>query len=471
MKRLLIGLVLALAAALPAWAQKTVTFAYQDMMNPFRWVQQSGEIEKATGYKINWRQFGGGGDVIRAMASGDVAIGEVGSAGVATAISQGMDVELFWILEDIAAAEALVARDGSNVNTVADLKGKKVGVPFVSTTHFHLLYAMELAGLKRTDVQILNMRPPEIAAAWARGDIDATFIWDPVLSTVKKNGKVIVTSGELCKKGKCTFDGLIVSKKFAAENPAFMTALVKAIAKADADYRANPKAWTADKDKVAAVAKWSGGKPEDVAAAMALYGFPSLADQASPTWLGGGAERRRDQGAHRDRQVPEGRGAHPAGGARLQQVGQCRVRPGRDEIAAAAAGVPTLDIHHLGVRYATKTGTVDALANVNLAMRDGDFVVAIGASGCGKTTLLSAIAGFLPPTEGSILLDGRPVTGPGADRGVVFQKHALMPWLNVIENVEFGLRMRGVAARRAAAHRAGQAGPRRARGVRAARDL
>ncbi len=107
--------------------------------------------------------------------------------------------------------------------------------------------------------------------------------------------------------------------------------------------------------------------------------------------------------------------------------------------------MPTLDIRQLGVRYATKTGTVDALANVNLAMRDGDFVVAIGASGCGKTTLLSAIAGFLPPTDGSILLDGRPVAGPGADRGVVFQKHALMPWLNVIENVEFGLRMRGVA--------------------------
>jgi len=288
MKRLLAVLVLALAA-LPAWAQKTVTFAYQDMMNPFRWVQQTGEIEKATGYKINWRQFGGGGDVIRAMASGDVAIGEGGSAGVATAISQGMDVDLFWILEDIASAEALVSRNGSGVNTVADLKGKKVGVPFVSTTHFHLLYAMELAGLKRGDVQILNMRPPEIAAAWGRGDIDATFIWDPVLSTVKKNGKVIVTSGELCKKGKCTFDGLIVSKKFAAENPQFMTALVKAIAKADADYRTNPKAWTGDSAKVAAVAKWSGGKTEDVADAMALYGFPSLADQAGPAWLGGGA--------------------------------------------------------------------------------------------------------------------------------------------------------------------------------------
>ena len=128
MKRMLAGLLwMAASIALPALAQKTVTFAYQDMMNPWRWVQQSQEVEKATGYKINWRQFGGGGDVIRAMASGDVQLGEVGSTGIATAISQGMDVELFWVLEDIAAAEALVARNGSGVNSIADLKGKKIG--------------------------------------------------------------------------------------------------------------------------------------------------------------------------------------------------------------------------------------------------------------------------------------------------------------------------------------------------------
>ena len=84
---------------------------------------------------------------------------------------------------------AVMALKKTGIKSVADLKGKKVGVPFVSTSHFHLLYAMELAGLRRNDVQVLNMRPPEIAAAWGRGDIDATFIWDPVLSTVKKNGK------------------------------------------------------------------------------------------------------------------------------------------------------------------------------------------------------------------------------------------------------------------------------------------
>ena len=289
MKRLLIGVVLALAAALPAWAQKTATFAYQDMVIPFRWVQAQGEIEKATGYKISWRQFGGGGDVIRAMASGDVQLGEAGSAPIATAISQGLDIEMFWVLEDIGAAEALVARNGSGINTVADLKGKKVATPFVSTSHFHLLYAMELAGLKPTDVQVLNMRPPEIAAAWARGDIDAAFIWDPALATTKKNGKVLITSGELCAKGKCTFDGLVVSRKWAKENADFMVALVKAVARADAEFSANPKAFTGDPAKLAAVAKWSGSSPENVPGTMGLYAFPTLQQQASAKWLGGGA--------------------------------------------------------------------------------------------------------------------------------------------------------------------------------------
>jgi taurine transport system ATP-binding protein len=104
----------------------------------------------------------------------------------------------------------------------------------------------------------------------------------------------------------------------------------------------------------------------------------------------------------------------------------------------------TLSIKDLSVRYATQDGSVEALSRVNLDMRDGDFIVAIGASGCGKTTLLSVMAGFLEATSGDVLLDGQPVRGPGADRGVVFQRHALMPWLTVLDNVAFGLKMRGM---------------------------
>jgi taurine transport system ATP-binding protein len=107
-----------------------------------------------------------------------------------------------------------------------------------------------------------------------------------------------------------------------------------------------------------------------------------------------------------------------------------------------------LSLSHVGMRYPALdgSGAVHALEDVNLEFRPEEFVVALGASGCGKTTLLNVIAGFLRPTSGSIALHGHPITGPGRDRGVVFQKHALLPWLNVVENTEFGLKLQGVGS-------------------------
>lgn len=89
---------------------------------------------------------------------------------------------------------------------------------------------------------------------------------------------------------------------------------------------------------------------------------------------------------------------------------------------------------------------VVALDGVNLEVQESEFVMIVGPSGCGKTTLINIIGGLDEATEGEVLLDGRAVTAPGADRGMVFQGYSLFPWLTVQKNVEFGLKMKGVPA-------------------------
>jgi NitT/TauT family transport system ATP-binding protein len=99
------------------------------------------------------------------------------------------------------------------------------------------------------------------------------------------------------------------------------------------------------------------------------------------------------------------------------------------------------------VRQVSKVydGGVEALRNISLDFPEGKLSTLLGPSGCGKTTLLKIIAGLIPATGGAVLVDGRPVTGPGPERAFVFQDFALMPWASVLRNVAFGLELRGVA--------------------------
>ena len=109
-----------------------------------------------------------------------------------------------------------------------------------------------------------------------------------------------------------------------------------------------------------------------------------------------------------------------------------------------SASALALEVRGVSRRFETRRHDTLALSDINLAVRPGEFLCLLGPSGCGKSTLLNIIAGFDRPSAGEMLVAGRPVTGPGRDRIVVFQEAALFPWLNVRSNVEFGLKLAGV---------------------------
>ncbi|MFY1900256.1 taurine ABC transporter substrate-binding protein [Achromobacter xylosoxidans] len=290
---ILAGLAATLLAA-PAHAQTRLTVGYQLIVGPFLTAIADGSFDAAlkdAGYQVDWRQFTSGGDISTALASGNVPVGVLGSTGITSAATRGVDLQLFWILDNIGKSEALVARNGSGINGTADLKGKRVATPFVSTSHFHLLVGLEQVWkINPRDVRILNMQPPQIVAAWQRGDIDAAYVWPPALTEIEKTGKVIADSEAVGHASVPTFDGLVVDRAWAAKNPKFMAAFTAVLAKSYAAYRANPAAWTADSAQVKSIVKLIGGKPDDVATALKLLTFPTAQEQASPEWLGGGKE-------------------------------------------------------------------------------------------------------------------------------------------------------------------------------------
>ncbi|WP_140626520.1 taurine ABC transporter substrate-binding protein [Methylibium rhizosphaerae] len=263
------------------FAQETVRIAYQTVVEPAKVAQADGAYEKATGKAIEWRKFESGAEVITAVASGDIQIGYVGSSPLAAAASRELPVETFFIAAQIGSAEALVVRNGANIAKAADLVGKKVAVPFVSTTHYSLLAALKHWGVDAKKVSILNLRPTEIAAAWQRGDIDAAYVWDPALGQIRSGGKVLTDSSQVARWGAPTFDAWIVRRDFAQKNPDFITAFVRVTGEAYAAYRKDVKAFAGNAANVEKIARLTGARPQEIPELLAGSKFPTLAEQAT----------------------------------------------------------------------------------------------------------------------------------------------------------------------------------------------
>ena len=288
LKHLMMGVVASALFAGMAQAEKIIIGDFGNP-TPMQLLVTSDAVQKATGWDVEWRKFASGTDVIAAMASGDVVLSELGSSPLAIASSQGVDLQLIAFSDVIGKAESLIAHNGSGINSIADLKGKRIAVPVGSTAHFSLMGALKHAGIAETDVTIVSMKPDQIAASWDQGVIDAAWIWQPVQSEILKSGKLIIGADQTAAWGYPTFDGWVVNTKFGAANKDKIVAFLKEVDRVNAMYLKNPAAWTADSAEAKALASATGADPAQVPDILAGFTFLPMSTQITATWLGGAA--------------------------------------------------------------------------------------------------------------------------------------------------------------------------------------
>jgi taurine transport system substrate-binding protein len=268
-------------------ADKKVVVAYQTDALPSSVAIANGEFAKTTGYDIDFRKFNSGAEIFAAIASGDVQVGYVGSSPFAAATSRGLAVKAFYLSSISGIDEALVVRNGSGIEKLEDLKGKKLAAAPVSTDHYQLLALIKSLGLTERDVQVFAIPQPEIVAGYNRGDLDGGFVWDPALTELKKNGKVLVTSKDVAEKGAPTFSAWVASSGFADSDPEFLKGFAEVINKYYASYAQDKAAWGPESDNAKQLAKLLGGTAEQQASALSNLNLLTPQVQVSAAWLGG----------------------------------------------------------------------------------------------------------------------------------------------------------------------------------------
>jgi taurine transport system substrate-binding protein len=232
------------------------------------------------GVKVNLLEFDSGASVVSAIASGDLDLGLMGSTPATTAISNNLGVELIWIHAVLGKSEALAVRNDSGVTKVEELVGKTVATPFGSTGHYSLLSALQLAGVDASAVTVLDMQPKDISAAWQRGDIDAAYVWDPVLTELLKDGELLTTSEELAAQGIITADTEVVTTEFGEKYPELVAAYIGALEKAQQEYKSNPD------DVINTLAEYFKITPEDSKIQVEGNVWLTGEEQLEPEYLG-----------------------------------------------------------------------------------------------------------------------------------------------------------------------------------------
>ena len=231
--------------ATPARAQEAkAMLGHFASANQQNYAKATGSMQKAMGEKVKVEFIGvsAGPQILTAMAANSMDLCNIGSSPLVVGFAQGLPVSMVWVHKVIKDSECLAVRKETGIKSLKDLKGRKIACPFNTSVHFALLAAMKTVGLGAADATLVNLKPDGIPAAWQNKEIDAAYIWHPVLGAIEKEGgEIIFKSGDLIETGTIIFDAIVCRDEFKKQHPDLVLAYLKELDRINAIYRDSPE--------------------------------------------------------------------------------------------------------------------------------------------------------------------------------------------------------------------------------------
>lgn len=257
---------------------------------PFQYAKVKGIYDEKLGVKVNWKSFDAGTAMSAAMASGDIHISvSQGVPPFVVATSAGQDLQVADIAVVYNENDNCVVHANNEItkDNVSELAGKKVAVPIGTAAHYGFLKQMEHFGIDVGSMEVVDMAPPDGAAAIAQASVDMACGWGGSLRRMKEYGNVLLTGAEKAEIGISVYDVTSVPAEFAAENQELLAKFLAVTAEMNA-------MWNAGGDKAAemlpVIAEDAGMDEAATEETMAGFEFPDTATQLSDAWLGGGTQ-------------------------------------------------------------------------------------------------------------------------------------------------------------------------------------
>ncbi len=272
-----------------AFAEDLTVAYFLEWPMPFQYAKATGIYEKELGVKVNWRSFGSGTEMSAAMASGDVQIAvSQGVPPFVVATSGGQDLQIVDVAVSYAENDNCVVAEALEIDkdSAGELAGKKVAVPLGTAAHYGFLKQMSHFGVDLGSLDVVNMNPPEGAAALAQGAVDMACGWGGALRRMKEHGNVLLTGAEKEELGILVFDVTSAPSEYINENGDQLAKFLKVTADMNDMWNAGEM----QAKMLPVIAKDAGMDEQATADTMATFVFPSSEDQLGEKWLGGGAQ-------------------------------------------------------------------------------------------------------------------------------------------------------------------------------------